>query len=98
MLDLADLGPEVLQWLRRLLSQIERGEIGVTAHHEGLDKALAQLTRLTNRLAISILTAALTVGVGLLMLIYHPPVWANWTGWLFGLVFTTALILGVGVL
>lgn len=96
--DLADLGLDRPQRLRRLLGQLERGEVIVTVHHEGLDKALAELNRIDNRLAMSILTAALIVGLGLLMLIYHPPGWAAWGGWFFGLAFFAVVALGLGLM
>lgn len=96
--DLVDLGVDLPQRLRRLLNQVERGEIGVTARHEGLDRALGELNRLANRLAMSILTAALIVGLGLLMLVYHPPGWEAWGGWFFGLAFLVAVALGLRLL
>jgi ubiquinone biosynthesis protein len=98
VLDLTDLGLGLPQRLRRLLSQLERGQVTVTSRHEGLDEALAELNRIANRLAVSILTAALIIGLGLLMLVYHPPGWATWGGWFFGLAFLIAFVLGLGLL
>ncbi len=98
MLDLADLSLGLPQRLRRLLSQLERGEVTVTSRHEGLDEALAELNRIANRLSMSILTAALIVGLALLMLIYHPSGWESWGGWVFGLAFLVVMALGLGLL
>ncbi|MCZ7574356.1 MAG: AarF/ABC1/UbiB kinase family protein [Ardenticatenaceae bacterium] len=98
VLDLVDLGPELPQALRRLAAQLERGEITVTSRHEGLGEALATLNRAANRLAMSILTAALIIGLALLMLVYHPPGWETWGGWFFGLAFLLAVALGLWLL
>ena len=57
-----------------------------------------ELNRIANRLARSILLAALIIGLALLMLIYHPPGWETWGGWFFGLSFLVVFVLGVGLL
>ena len=51
----------------RLLVQAERGELEVTLRHRGLDQALARLDRLANRISLSLLLAALIVGLALLI-------------------------------
>lgn len=75
MVDLTELGLDLPQYLRRLVGQMARGEVTVTTRHEGLNEFIAELNRVANRLAMSILVAALIISVGLLMLIYHPPGW-----------------------
>ncbi len=81
MVSPADWGPTVLrsasEWSflltllprvgSRLLTQAERGELEVTLHHRGLDEALARLDRLANRISLSLLLAALIVGLALLI-------------------------------
>jgi hypothetical protein len=42
---------------------------------------------MTNRLALAILLAAMIVALGLVMLVYHPPGWERYGGWLVGLAF-----------
>jgi len=42
---------------------------------------------MTNRLAMTMLLAAAIVALGLVMVVYHPPGWAQYGGWLFGLAF-----------
>jgi ubiquinone biosynthesis protein len=96
--DLAEWSFDLPQQLRTITRQLERGEMTVTTHHEGLDEALAQLNQAANRLAMSILLAALIIGLGILMLIYHPPAWVDWGGWFFGLSFLLAVVLGAGLL
>jgi len=98
ILDLTELGLGLPQRLRRLVGQMERGEVTVTTRHEGLDELMVELNRVANRLARSILVAALIIGLALLMLIYHPPAWATWGGWFFGLSFLAAFVLGAGLL
>lgn len=51
----------------QLLIRAERGELEVTLRHKELDQALARLDRLANRLSISVLLAALIVGLALLI-------------------------------
>ncbi|HDQ73691.1 MAG TPA: hypothetical protein ENN19_16570 [Chloroflexi bacterium] len=49
------------------LSRIERGEMEIKIQHKGLSKALDRLDQTANRLSLSILLAALIVGLALLI-------------------------------
>ena len=51
----------------QLLTRVERGEIEVTLIHKELDQALARMDRLANRISMSVLLAALIVGLALLV-------------------------------
>ncbi|MEA3377534.1 MAG: AarF/ABC1/UbiB kinase family protein [Chloroflexota bacterium] len=51
----------------RLLTRAERGELEITLRHKGLRQTLVRLDRLANRLSISVLLAALIVGLALLV-------------------------------
>jgi len=51
----------------QLLTRAERGELEVTIRHKELDQALVRLDRLANRISISVLLAALIVGLALLV-------------------------------
>lgn len=55
----------------QLLTRAERGELEVTLRHKELRQALVYLDRLANRLALSILLAALIVGLALLVPAFH---------------------------
>lgn len=55
----------------RLLTQAERGELEMVLRHRGLDQALARLDRLANRISLSMLLAALIVGLALLVPAFH---------------------------
>jgi len=55
----------------QLLARAERGELEVSLRHQELGRALVYLDRLANRLALSILLAALIVGLALLVPAFH---------------------------
>ncbi|HMO57211.1 MAG TPA: AarF/ABC1/UbiB kinase family protein [Roseiflexaceae bacterium] len=79
--------------LRGVLRRIERGDVQVLSRIENLDTALGMLRRIANRLALSILAAALMISTALLMLVYHPPGWDTWGGWFF----TASFVIAMGV-
>jgi ubiquinone biosynthesis protein len=96
--DTVDLGLDLPLRLRSLLNQVERGEVTVTARQKGWKEPVAELNRIGNRLAMSILVASLIIALGLLMLIYHPQAWALWAGPVFTTLFLLVLVLGLGLL
>ena len=51
----------------RLLTRAEQGELELKVRHQGLDQALMRMDRSANRLSISLLLAALIVGLALLI-------------------------------
>jgi ubiquinone biosynthesis protein len=51
----------------QVLTRVERGEMEITLDHKGLDQALGRLDRLANRLSLSMLLAALIVGLAMLV-------------------------------
>ncbi len=55
----------------QLLARAERGDLEVSLRHQELGRALVYLDRLANRLALSILLAALIVGLALLVPAFH---------------------------
>ncbi len=55
----------------QLLARAERGELEISLRHQELGRALVYLDRLANRLALSILLAALIVGLALLVPAFH---------------------------
>ncbi len=94
-LDAAELSLALPHLLSRLLGEVERGELELNVHHEGLQDFTRHLQQMVNRLALAILLAATIVALGLMMIIYHPPGWNIYGGWLFGLAFLFSLALGV---
>jgi ubiquinone biosynthesis protein len=51
----------------QLLTRAERGEFEMTLEHKGLDRALTRLDRSANRISLSVLLAALIVGLALII-------------------------------
>jgi ubiquinone biosynthesis protein len=93
-LDAAELGLTIPHHISRLIGQVERGELELNVNHEGLQDFARRLQQMVNRLALTILLAATVVALGLMMIIYHPPGWEIYGGWLFGLAFLFSLGLG----
>ncbi|MEW6002353.1 MAG: AarF/ABC1/UbiB kinase family protein [Nitrospirota bacterium] len=96
--DLTDLSLDLPKHARRLLGQLERGEITFIYRFEGLQESLREFQRAANRVSMSVLAAALVIGLGLLMLIYHPPGWREYGGWFFALLFVLVIIFNLGLL
>ncbi|HEV2359129.1 MAG TPA: hypothetical protein VGZ23_16170 [bacterium] len=53
-----------------------------------------ELSRVANRLSLSILTGAMIIGLGLLMQYYHPPFWPRIAAPFFYLSFVAAVAFG----
>lgn len=70
---LADLGKDLPRSLQRLSSMAERGEITVTSRLEVPDAEIKKLQNAANRIAMSIILAALIVGLSVLSGAYHVP-------------------------
>lgn len=91
-LEAAQLGLDLPRQTTRLLNRLERGDIEFGVNHRGLKEFERQLQRMVNRLALSILLAAIILALGLLMLVFHPAGWEQYGGW----VFTGAFLLVLG--
>ena len=93
LIDLARVGLDLPRTLRRLMRQLDHGELTVSLRPEELDEPLHRLEEMANRLAMSALVAALVVANAILMTVYHPGDEASWLGWFFaiGLIAATAL-------
>jgi ubiquinone biosynthesis protein len=96
--ELADLGYELPRNARRLMGQLERGEVTFMYRLEGLQESLRQFQQAANRVSMSILAAALVIGLGLLMLIYHPPGWGEYKGLFFGFFFFLIVLFNLWLL
>lgn len=93
-LEAGELGIALPRQLRRLLGELERGTLTVSARPEGLEPVLERLERLANRLVLAIIAAAFVIGLAVLMAVYHPPGWNRWAGPIFELGFALAAALG----
>ena len=95
--ELVRLIQEIPGELRELLRQMKRGKVKMEFEHRGLEPMLATHDRTSNRIAFSIVIAALIVGSALIVLSKTPP-------FLFGIPvigiigFVTAGVLGVWLL
>lgn len=64
-LDAAELGVELPRRAGRLLGRLERGELQLNVHHEGLERLAVEFQGMTNRLALAVILAASVVALGL---------------------------------
>src|SRR5690606_20349086 len=93
-LDLLDLTATVPRNVRRILRQSEQGAFQLRVRTEPSPESMRQIQRAANRVAFSVLTAALIIGSGLLMLVYDPA----GARWFFLITFVVATLLGMGLL
>ena len=80
-LDVARLGTELPQQLRRVINEIERGGLEVGMRPEGFEPVIRRLERLANRIVLGLITSAFIVGLAVLVSVYRPPGFQRW-GWL----------------
>ncbi len=67
VLDWVDIAGRLPNGVDQVLATLGRGEIRIVLEHKNLDKVLSHWERLINRLALSLLLAALIVGTGLVV-------------------------------
>lgn len=70
-IDLARLGVELPQQLRRLLSSLQRGDVEVAIRPSGFEPMLRRFERIANRLVLGIIAAAFVVALAVLLSAYH---------------------------
>jgi ubiquinone biosynthesis protein len=93
-LDMAWLGTEVPQQLRRLIGAIERSGFEFGMRPESFEPLIKRLEHIANRIVLGILAAAFIAGLATLLSVYRPPGWETWAGVMFGSGFFFALALG----
>jgi hypothetical protein len=94
-LDMARLGAEATQQLRRLIGAIERNGFEFGMRPESFELLIKRLERISNRIALRILAAAFIAGPATLLSVYRPSRWGNWVGVMFAVGFFLALVLGI---
>lgn len=94
-IDVARLGVELPQQLRRILGDLERGGLAVSVRPEDFEPLMRRFEQLANRIVLGILAAAFIAGLAVLLAIYHPPGIEQWAGVLFAIGFVAASVLGV---
>jgi ubiquinone biosynthesis protein len=93
-LDLAKLGIELPQHLRRIVSAAEGGNLQIGMRPEGFDPVIDRLEKIANRIVLGVIAAAFINGLAVLVSVYRPPGWESW-GWVvFAIGFLCALLLG----
>lgn len=94
MINATELTLELPQRLTRLLGQVERGTLRVGLSEDNLSVIMGQFQRMVNRLALSVVLAATIMGLGLVMVAYHPPEWEPLGGWITIIAFLASLGFG----
>lgn len=82
LLDIGQLATTLPRRADRLLGQIERGNVSLNMRVQETEHVLDSLNRMVNRLILGILTAGFTVGIALLLQIYHASGVERIVGWL----------------
>jgi ubiquinone biosynthesis protein len=93
-LEAARLGADLPVLLRRLVSEVESGNLEVGMRPQGFEPIVHRFERLANRIVLGILAAALINGLAILMSVYNPTGWQGWIGTVFGVGFLLAVGLG----
>ena len=94
-LDLARLGAEMPQHLRRIVSAAENGNLQIGMRPEGFDPVIRRVERIANRIVLGVLAAAFINGLAVLASVYRPPGWESWAWVVFAFGFICALTLGL---
>jgi ubiquinone biosynthesis protein len=76
--DLAWLATEFPQRLRRLMGELERGNLKFDIQPTGLDPVFKRAERIANRIVLGVIVAALIVGLSMLISAYRPGVTGVW--------------------
>jgi ubiquinone biosynthesis protein len=93
--DAARLGLELPQQLRRLMSDLERGNIEVGVKADTLKPIINEVKQMVNRVVLGIIAAALIIGVAVLLVVYHSVIGLWWVGALFIIGFVLSFVLGI---
>ena len=94
-MDLARLGTEMPQQLRRLMAAMEKGNLQVGMRAEGLDPLVNRFERISNRIVLGVIAAAFINGLAVLLSVYHPPGLERWAGAAFAFGLGCVLLLGI---
>lgn len=97
-MDAAWLASELPQQVRRLLGELERGNVKIDMQLTDAERLINRMERLVNRLILAIITGAFIIGLGMLMAFFHPPGGAQWSWIWFAVGFAIVAILGLYLL
>ncbi len=93
-LDSLELGLDLPRRMSRLLELIERGQIEVNLNMQVLHGMLSQFQKMTNRMSLSMLLAAIIIALAVVLIIYHPEEWQALGDFIFGFAFLSSLAFG----
>lgn len=96
--DAAELGLELPRRMGRLLGRIERGELELKVHHEGLEKLTHEFDAMTNRLALAMILTASVVALAVALGVHGMSGVEPYLRTLFALGFVFSLAFGVWLL
>lgn len=80
--------------LRGILRKVEDGNLSFGLEVRELDRVLAELNAMVNRLSISVLTASFIVGLSVILAVVHPRGWDGLASWIFTIGFFLASGMG----
>jgi ubiquinone biosynthesis protein len=93
--DAARLGLELPQQLRRLISELERGNLKVGVNTDTLKPLIEDVKQMVNRVVLGIIAASFIIGVAIILIVYHPVVGLWWIGAFFFIGFALAFMLDI---
>jgi ubiquinone biosynthesis protein len=93
-----ELGLGLPQRVGRLLGRVERGELQINVHHEGLDRLTREFEGMTNRLALALVLAASVMALAVSLGVHGLPGIEPYVRILLGLGFAFSLGFGVWLL
>jgi ubiquinone biosynthesis protein len=97
-IDALEMAMALPQQLRHVLGDIERGGFEINVQPQSFEPFLDRMEQLTNRLTLGILAAAFTIGMALLVSVYHPTGWDTTIELLFLLVLILSGVFGTYIL
>jgi ubiquinone biosynthesis protein len=97
-IDAIEMALALPQQLRHVLGDIERGGFEINIQPQSFEPFLDRMEQLTNRLTLGILAAAFTIGMALLVSVYHPTGWDITIEILFLLVLILSGVFGTYIL
>jgi ubiquinone biosynthesis protein len=88
------LAEELPPQLRRLLQQVERGQLQVGIRAESVEPVVGRLERLANRLVLGMIVSSFIVGLAVLVAVYRPAGWVRWADTAFAIGLLIATVAG----
>jgi ubiquinone biosynthesis protein len=94
-METARLGIELPQHIRRLINDLEHGNLQVGVNPETLKPIIDEVKPMVNRVVLGIIAASFIVGVAILLTVYQRVIGLWWVGALFIIGFVLSFVLGI---